>query len=391
MWEVDSSKKIFRFTECSILRDHKIYKDDIWFCDGKIIDPQEICSNNNNPVFYEAISLKDMIVSPGFIDLQTNGGFGIDFTHDLITNPELLDTYSEGVLAHGVTSFCPTLVTAKPDVYHSLLSIMKKRVGGSHGAEVLGLHLEGPFINRLKKGGHAEEDILDLHYGIDTLIDVYGDDFSNVMIITLAPELDADFSVINWLTREKGIVVSFHHRDPGLIGLLGTKFTNPLYFTVITDGVHIHPAALKVAYNAHPDGVIIITDAISVMGLPDGIHNVGGKQIEIKGKSAFIADTNTLCGSVNTMNESVKYFIHAVGCTVAQALEAATLHPAQVLGITNKKGTLDFGSDADFVILDHHLNVISTWIAGKLVYQNPEHKQEPSQPILTSISDSSPV
>jgi N-acetylglucosamine-6-phosphate deacetylase len=140
-------------------------------------------------------------------------------------------------------------------------------------------------------------------------------------------------------------------------------------------------------------GAILVTDAISALGFGEGIQFIAGVQIEITGNEAFIAGTNTLCGSVATMDRCIRYFLAATGnqlffspeiiekrldflifclleCSIVEALESATLHPAQLLGIHHRKGTLDFSSDADFVVLDDHLNVLATFISGECVWQD---------------------
>lgn len=164
-----------------------------------------------------------------------------------------------------------------------------------------------------------------------------------------------------------------------------------VYFGIIADGVHTHPAALRIAYRTHKDGLILVTDAISAMGLEDGTHFIGTFSIDVRRGQAYITGTNTLCGSVATMDECVRIFRKSTGrfcssvlrfqqmtkidavsvvadCSIVYAVEAASLHPAQCLNIADRKGTLNFGADADFVMLDDNLHVQSTWIAGNRVY-----------------------
>lgn len=162
----------------------------------------------------------------------------------------------------------------------------------------------------------------------------------------------------------------FHHRDPGLVGLLTSATTlPPIFYGIISDGVHTHPAALRIAYRANADGLCLVTDAISALGLPDGIHYVGELQIEVRDGRAYVAGTQTLCGSIAPMDECLRIFHRSTECSVVYALEAASLHPAKCLKIDGQKGTLQFGADADFVILSDDLTVRSTWIAGECVYE----------------------
>lgn len=273
---------------------------------------------------------------------------------------------ARGLVKSGVTSFCPTLVTSPNESYHSILPRIPTTIDG--GAGVLGVHVEGPFINPQKKGAHPEHCIqtIDnvrvspqckpqlnstnpcspfLSQGMETLRRTYGS-LDRIKIITLAPEKVPDAGVIRELVNA-GITVSlghsmaslsdgeravrhgatlithlfnamlpFHHRDPGLVGLLASDAIpqgQTVYFGIIADGVHTHPAALRIAYRTHSQGLILVTDAISALGLQDGVHHIGQLPLEVKQGKAFIAGTETLCGSIAPMDECVRIFQRATG------------------------------------------------------------------------------
>ncbi|XP_053680426.1 N-acetylglucosamine-6-phosphate deacetylase [Anopheles nili] len=396
----EADKTLTQFRNCRVLRNHQLVHDDVWVRGGKIIDPEKVFFDEKLHADIQIDCLGN-IVAPGFIDLQINGGYGVDFSFDVGTVEEGVSKVAKGLLAHGVTSFCPTLVTSPPETYHAVLPRIPRSAGGHHGATVLGCHVEGPFINTNKKGAHPPECIKEFEHGIATVRDVYGS-MDNVQIITLAPEKTGASQVIQELSNN-GITVSlghsmanlndgeiavrhgarlithlfnamlpFHHRDPGLVGLLTTDNIPKdalVYFGIISDGVHTHPAALRIAYKTHPHGLILVTDAISAMGLAEGRHRIGQMEIEIRAGRAYVAGTDTLCGSIAPMDECIRFFKKASSCSIEYALEAASLHPARCLGIENQKGTLEYGADADFVLLDDDLKVKSTWIAGKCVYQ----------------------
>ncbi|XP_058813712.1 N-acetylglucosamine-6-phosphate deacetylase [Topomyia yanbarensis] len=396
-----TEQKLTQFRNCRLLRNHRLVVDDLWVRAGKIIDPEKVFFDEKRQAHIQ-IDCNGAIIAPGFIDLQINGGYGVDFSNDVTTVEEGVRRVSKGLLNHGVTSFCPTLVTSPPSTYHTVLPKISKKPGGHHGATILGCHVEGPFINSSKKGAHPQECIKEFEHGIRTVSDMYGS-FENISIVTLAPEKEGASEVIRDLSK-RGITVSvghsmanlhdgeiavqhgarlithlfnamlpFHHRDPGLVGLL-TSDNIPLdamvYFGIISDGVHTHPAALRIAYRTHPNGLILVTDAISAMGLTEGRHRIGQLDMEVRGGQAYIAGTNTLCGSIAPMDECIRFFKKSTNCSIEYALEAASLHPALCLGIANRKGTLDYGADADFVILDDSLAVLSTWIAGDCVFES---------------------
>lgn len=397
-----SEKQVLKqFYNCRILRDGKILTEDLWVRDGKFVNPERIFYDEKvKPDF--RYDCRGALISPGYIDVQINGGFGIDFTHNLNNVEEGVSVVAKRLLRYGVTSFCPTLVTSPKEIYHQLLPRIKKRNGGAHGAAVLGIHLEGPFISANKKGAHEEEHIQKLDKGFDSLLETYGN-LDNVCYITLAPELPNALSVIKELCNRKikvslghsianfgegeeavkcgatfithlfNAMLPFHHRDPGLVGLLTADEVLPrkrVYYGIIADGIHTHPAALRIAHRTHPDGLVLVTDAISAFGLEEGIHKLGNLRVEVQAGRAYLAGTTTLCGSIAEMSQCVRTFKSATGCTVVEALEAATLHPAKALGIDSSKGVLNFGADADFIVLNDDLNLISTWIGGECVYDS---------------------
>ncbi|KAH8421415.1 hypothetical protein KR009_006353 [Drosophila setifemur] len=389
--------RLMQFTNCRLVRGHRLVQDDLWVRDGRIVDPEPIFFDEQAKA-HTRIDCGNAIIAPGYLDLQINGGYGVDFSYDTDTIEEGVAKVARGLITNGVTSFCPTLVTSPNDSYHTILPRIPREV--ERGAGILGIHAEGPFINPQKKGAHPENCIQTIEKGLSTLEDTYGS-LERIKIVTLAPEKVSDPEVIGQLV-ERGITVSlghsmaslgdgeravqqgaslithlfnamlpFHHRDPGLVGLLASDAVPPgrtVYFGIIADGVHTHPAALRIAYRTHPQGLILVTDAISALGLEEGVHHIGQLPLEVKQGRAFIAGTETLCGSIAPMDECVRIFHKATGCSVVYAIEAATLHPAQCLKIEKRKGTLDFGSDADFILLDDDLRVLSTWIAGDCVH-----------------------
>ncbi|XP_034568164.1 N-acetylglucosamine-6-phosphate deacetylase [Notolabrus celidotus] len=396
-----SDAPITQFINCRILTDHKLQREDLWVREGKILDPEKLFFDEQGYAD-KLVDCEGSIIAPGFIDVQINGGYGIDFSQASDDVSSGVSLVAKKILEHGVTSFCPTLVTSPPEVYHKVLPQIKVQNGGKHGAGVIGFHLEGPFISLEKKGAHPEKFLRPFQNGgFQDLIEVYGG-LDNVAVVTLAPELAGSLSVVKELSQ-RGVTVSlghsvanlsqaeeavqhgasfithlfnamlpFHHRDPGIVGLLTSDRVpagRTVYYGMIADGIHTNPAALRIAHRAHPSGLVLVTDAITAMGLPPGRHTLGQQVIEIQGLHAYVAGTTTLCGSIATMDMCVRHFKQASGCSIEEALEAASLHPAQVLGISNKKGTLNYGSDADLIMLDDALNVKATYISGEEVWR----------------------
>lgn len=396
-----SDAPITQFINCRILRDNELQREDLWVREGRILDPEKLFFDEQGYAD-KHVDCEGSIIAPGFIDVQINGGYGIDFSQPSEDVGSGVSFVAKKILEHGVTSFCPTLVTSPPEVYHKVLPQVKVHNGGPHGAGVLGFHLEGPFISAEKKGAHLEKYLRVFESGgLEDLTEAYGR-LDDVAMVTLAPELPGSQSVVKELSR-RGVTVSlghsvanlsqaeeavrhgasfithlfnamlpFHHRDPGIVGLLTSDRVpagRTVYYGMIADGIHTNPAALRIAHRAHPSGLVLVTDAITAMGLPPGRHTLGQQVIEIQGLHAYVAGTKTLSGSIATMDMCVRHFKQASGCSVEEALEAASLHPAQLLGISPKKGKLDYGSDADLVLLDDGLTVRATYISGEEVWR----------------------
>ncbi|XP_046893346.1 N-acetylglucosamine-6-phosphate deacetylase isoform X2 [Hypomesus transpacificus] len=316
-----SEEPIVQFVNCRILREHKLQREDLWVREGTILDPEKLFFDEKGYAD-ETVDCKGCIVAPGFIDVQINGGYGIDFsqaTEDVRGGVSLV---AKKILEHGVTSFCPTLVTSPPNIYHKVLPEVRVHNGGREGAGVLGFHLEGPFISPEKKGAHPEKYLRTFKLGgMRDLLDTYGA-LDNVAMVTLAPEL-ANSQVVIQELAQMGITVSlghsvanltqaeeavqhgasfithlfnamlpFHHRDPGIVGLLTSDqipHDRKVFYGMIADGIHTNPAALRIAHRAHPSGLVLVTDAITAMGLPPGRHPLGQQVIEIQGLHAYVA------------------------------------------------------------------------------------------------------
>ncbi|UJR08992.1 hypothetical protein I4U23_013242 [Adineta vaga] len=404
---------LYRFYNCTLIRNHALVLDDLWIRHGKIVSPEKIFFEEKIQADIE-YDCRGILIAPGYIDLQINGAFGHDFTSPNEASEEMLVTVARKLTSHGVTAFVPTVVSSKAETYKAVLPKYKRRAGSAKdGATILGIHIEGPFIDEKKRGAHRTDFLLQTPHGMEDLYACYGS-FDNISIITVAPEIPNMIdNVIPELVEKHGIVVSvghsiasldigeravcagarfithlfnamlpFHHRDPGLVGLLTSHrlpATTIIHYGLIADGIHTHSAAVRLAHRVHPQGLVLVTDAVPALGLPDGTYHMGADQIIVENKRATIAGTQTLCGSIASLAECVQNMRQALldGETnknveeknekqfIVECIEAATLHPASVLHIENQKGTLSFGADADFIFLDNKLNVLSTFIAGE--------------------------
>lgn len=408
--------KLTKFINCRIIREHKLIENDyLWVRNGKIVDYESIFFDEKKRED-EVVDCKGGIIAPGFIDVQINGGFGYDFSDE--NNVETgLRKVSIGIIKHGVTSFVPTLITSNPKTYAKVIPIIRdfmlgqKQPNANPTATVLGCHLEGPFISQAKKGAHPSNLVRsEAGISIHDFEQVYGKENLNkevVCIITMDPDLDSNNTVIKELSK-RGIVVSlghsqasievgekavksgavfithlynamgaFGHRDPGLVGLLASDVAQRegrcIFYGNILDLEHTHHCAFISAYRCHPEGCVLVTDAMAALGLQEGTeYKIGEVVVEIKNGTARVAGTDTLAGAIAAMDQCVRNFKVITGLqgndSIVKAVECATLHPALLLGIENQKGRLNFGCDADLVILDDDLNVKETYILGVKVW-----------------------
>ena len=382
------------------------------------INSQTITFDRDVHVFTDC---QNNIVSPGFVDIQLNGAYGVDFS-DRNISFEDIDYVRRKLLETGVTSFFPTIISSTPEDYSTLLPLYQRYLDSDRkvdGARILGLHLEGPFFHKSKRGAHNEKCIIEdmrsqiidnddvLQDPFDRFCYTYGKSFcpSLVRIVTLAPELPGAAESIRVLS-ERGVIVSmghttatledgirglrngarlvthlynamkpFHHREPGLVGLLGhnNRKAERCFFSIISDGIHCHPNAVNIAAKASSKSIILVTDAMSAMGLEDGIHSLGSVAVRKQGTRATVASSledstsEVLAGSVVTMIDCVKNFLNFTGCRPEEAICKCT-HNVRELGAIKTTGIIQKSMDADLVVLNNKLEVISTWVKGVRAY-----------------------
>ncbi|HZK40291.1 MAG TPA: N-acetylglucosamine-6-phosphate deacetylase, partial [Atribacterota bacterium] len=296
----------------------------------------------------------------------------------------------------GTTSFLPTTMTMSKDkIIRSLRSICEAVKKGTAGAEILGIHMEGPYINPEKKGAQKEEDIKKI--SIEEFLEFNQASGNLIRLVTIAPEMPGAIGLIKYLYKQ-GIIASaghtnatyvqtqagikvglshvthtfnamrgLHHREPGVVG---AALTSPeLTVEIIADGIHIHPVVIKILIKAREnEKIVLITDAMRAAGLKEGTYDLGGQEVIVTKGQARLKD-GTLAGSVLTMDKAVKNMVSKVGVPLAKAIQMASFNPAKSIGIDDKKGSLEPGKDADIVILNKNLETELTIVAGKIVYR----------------------
>jgi N-acetylglucosamine-6-phosphate deacetylase len=331
------------------------------------------------------------VIAPGFIDIQLNGAFGHDFTAD---RTGLLEV-ARRLPRYGVTSFLPTVITSPLSNFRRAVSdaapFMEDSKG--RGAEILGLHFEGPYLTPSKGGAHNRSYMI--APSIEHL-EIF--DPKVVRMVTLAPELPGCLDFISELAGTGVVVGMGHseasyqtaieaadsgassgthlfnrmppltHQEPGLVGAL---LTDPrLSFGLIADCLHTHPAILQLAYAAKgPQQITLVSDAISATAMPPGDYLLGDIPIVVDGESSRTKDAGRLAGSILTLDRAVRNMIAHTNCGLANALTMASATAAQLLRLTNK-GKLAPGLDADIVLLDEAGFVVTTIARGNIVYDS---------------------
>ena len=334
----------------------------VYFATGKIM---AIAPQGDSAPGESSIDLKGDWLSLGGIDLQINGGLGLAFPDLANSDLPKLKQICDFLWQQGVDGFLPTIVTTSVDKIQRSLSVIAEfmatqaKSNTANAARVLGVHLEGPFLNYEKRGAHPAQYLLPLT--IDNIKQVLGDYSEIVKVITLAPELDSSNTVITYL-RDRKIVVSLghsqatairakqafslgasmvthafnampslHHRQPGL---LGEAMINPsVYCGLIADGKHVCPTMLEIVLKAsnYDRGIFLVSDALSPMGLPDGVYPWDERQITVTDGTARLAD-GTLSGTTLPLLVGVENLVEW-GCEIEKAIAMATTSPRKAIGI----------------------------------------------------------
>lgn len=338
-------------------------------------------------------------IVPGFVDIHVHGSKGANV---LDATPTALKTMSNFFTTHGVTAFVATTITAPFDQLLASLKCVRavKDNGNLPGAEVLGVHLEGPFLNPVEKGAHPEELLLLPTAQHGEQLTGYADVLT---MMTLAPELEGSTNFIHQL-HDAGVIIAAGHTD-GIYSQLAPAIDAGLCHAVhcfcnmstlrrdnlkrvagavetflyddrvttelIGDGWHVGDALMKMAVKIKgPERVCWVTDATSVTGMTAGRYSMGGIEVVVEEKGiARLPDNSAYAGSVTTLDICIRNGVERVGVDLPDAIRMATLTPAEIAGIDDRKGSLEVGKDADIVVMDTTAKVQLTIARGETVYQ----------------------
>ena len=362
--------------------DFRLVQGDIEIEDGKILRVGKDLPRKEEDLAVDCAG--SYTVVPGFVDVHIHGCAGAD-TCD--ATREALEAMAAFLLAHGVTSFCPTTMTTSRETIQAALLAAKDMMDHpmEGGARVVGVNMEGPFIAKERKGAQKEEDILPPDFplfqrfyeesgGIVRLVDVAPEQPGGLEFVEKASQLctvsiahtTADYDQAK-AAFDKGVthathlfnaMSGLHHRKPGVVGAVFDD--SRVRGELICDGFHIHPAVLRASFRLLGDRALIVSDSMRANGMPEGeAFDLGGQMVTVHQGKALLPD-GTIAGSVTNLHQEIKNLV-SFGVPFEQAVKAATLLPARAIGLDGEIGSIAPGKRADLVVLDENLDIAAVY------------------------------
>ena len=375
-----------------VTQDQKIESGSIQIDEGRITYLSEQFIGGADLVI--DASGEDWTILPGFIDVHIHGANG----HDVMdATTEAIQGIAEQLPKEGTTSFLATTMTqsiqAISRAVSNVGSFMENSTKGDQ-AEVLGIHLEGPFISPQKVGAQPVEHVISP--SIEQFQQWQSESLNNIKLVTLAPEVDGGLQLIQEACNQ-GVVASIghsnatyeevneavkhgarhvthlynqmsplHHREPGVVGAVFSN--NQLKVEMIADHIHVHPEALKLAYQfTGEDRTMLITDAMRAKCLPEGTYDLGGQDVEVKNKEARLKN-GALAGSILTLEEAAKNMKRNNDLSYKEIAAITSANAAKQLNVFDRKGSIAEGKDADLVVLDQEDRVVMTICKGTIAF-----------------------
>ncbi|MDF1510935.1 N-acetylglucosamine-6-phosphate deacetylase [Robertmurraya sp. DFI.2.37] len=366
----------------------------VWVKNGQIIKIEERPVANVTPDLH-VIDGTNLNLIPGFIDAHIHGANGADV---MDATEKALDDMAVLLPKEGTTSFLATTITQSPENIERALGNVACYSHKPGHAEVVGIHLEGPYVNKSKAGAQPVQYITDPNLSqFNRWQKLSG---NQIRTITMAPELDQEGIFIKAL-NEMGVNVSAGHTDAGFagiqkavaqgvrqlthlcnamngihhrdIGAVGAAFQlKDLYAEVIPDGIHVVPEMLELVYqNVGSDRLILITDAMRAKGLPAGDYELGGQPVKVTEDRAVLED-GTLAGSIVSMRDGAANMLAIAGVELGDIVKMASMNPAKQVGVFDRKGSIALDKDADLLLVDDQLTIKYTICRGEIAYKGEE-------------------
>lgn len=357
----------------------RLVQGDLKIEDGRIADLGEHLPYGESDM---VVDCRGYTIVPGFVDIHVHGCGGADACDG---TREAIDVMAQFLIQRGITSFCPTTMTTdRATIEKALLAAREcQKSPIEDGARVVGVNMEGPFISAEKKGAQREDAILapdfelfrhfyELSGNSVKLIDIAPEQPGGYEFVKQARELctvsiahtTADYDEakksfdcgVTHATHLFNAMSGLHHRKPGVVGAMLDD--DRVRGELICDGLHLHPAVLRTAFRLLGDRAVVVSDSMRANGMPEGeTFELGGQMVTVKDGKATLED-GTLAGSVTNLHQEIKNLVR-FGIPFEQAVRAATLAPAQAIGLDSEIGSIEKEKKADLVILDGDLNIVS--------------------------------
>lgn len=367
---------------CRVIFEDRIEKTEVWIKDKKIYKIGE--NLNGDDIILDG---EGLYLSPGFIDIHIHGAGGFDTMDGTY---EALDSISKVIASRGTTAFLATTMTCSVNDIQTALKVVKEAVdNGTTGAEVLGAHLEGPFISPKAIG--AQNPAYILEPSVKTFKDIVGSYINYIKEVTIAPEVEGAEELIAYL-KEVGIVASMghttagykeamegincgithathlfnamkglHHRDAGTVGAI---FDSDITTEIICDGIHVDFPVVRLALKQKTtEKVMLITDAMMACCMKDGKYSLGGQEVEVQGGAARL-ENGALAGSVLTQDRAVRNVLQNTGYPLQEVIKMVTANAGRHCKVDHRKGYIKEGYDADIVLFDEDINIKRVFIKG---------------------------
>lgn len=371
----------------TLLRARRVLTEHGWLDDHQLrIDNETIVAIEPIPIGTMARDVE--LLCPAYIDIHVHGGDGVDVMDD---DPGVLDRIAMHKAREGVGGWLPTTVTAPlANIEQALQRIAQRYYQRGPGASVLGSYLEGPYFTPQNKGAHPPELFRELNIAeLDRLIEISQ---NTLRVVALAPEKPSALEAIKHLKSRDvrvmlghsaasfeqtlqafdagadGLVHCFngmtglHHRNPGMVGAGLTD--KRAWLELIADGHHVHPAVMNICCSCAKPRTLLITDAMSAAGMPDGDYSICGHPVTMR-NGIVRTESGGLAGSTLTLETAVQNMVNHVGVSAEDAIHMASLHPAKMLGLDKQLGSLAVGKRANLIALNSPLQLQNIWINGQ--------------------------
>lgn len=358
------------------------HKLDVLVKDGKIIEIGENLSGD------EILDLKGKMLLPGFVDLHSHGREGYDFS---TATPEEIGTMCMSFAKSGITSVLATSITMDFDFTKGIMKNIRQAMEADYfGSRILGINMEGPFLGADRKGSHDEKHLV----SPDQKVFEEWDQISGnaIRMVDIDPNLPGAMEFVQKYSKSKVVSIAhtsatydtaceavkagathvthlfnamngLHHREPGIVGMVSDY---PVNAELICDGIHIHPAVIRIMFKLIADRLVIVSDSMSAAGLGNGEYELGGMKVIVKDRKATL-ENGTIAGSTTNVFEEVKKVIE-IGVEKEKAILSATLLPAIAIHMENEIGSIAIGRKADLLVVSPEFELEKVYINGKLLH-----------------------